>query len=528
MKKKLLIIFGSVAVVGIIVFAIFKFKSSEGQLKFIPKESFMVMSIDLKSLSGKIDKEKVKDLKWYKELTSGGMSKDETGKIILEALEKPEISGINFLSNPYLAIVSKDSKSFNGPTGILSIKLEDGKSFQEFIERFKYDKKPNIEGVDNALLFNNELLVAYNSDYAVFILNEGENAEKRAKDLFSLKENITDIPSFSDFQSLTKDFGLFVNYSQLEDMMRESMSNMPIDISDMYKDMNMTMAMALNFEMDKISVKMNTAYLDDKTKEKYKDLYKEGLSEEHLKCVTDKNIFAYLGIAFNSGKIVEMISQVPMVKAGMDEFKTQMGMTDADLKEILGGEISVGMVDVKEVQRIRENYDFMTMEPYMDTVNELMPIFTGTVSTSNRASVEKLISKLPLMKLSNSLWKMPMPEFDVYMALSNKQIFFVNDSLLAVKFSKDQKLSAEVPEKIKSLASSNSSSFYFNMNLKDYPECLSNKLKENGDKFFDQFRKVTGNFKDIVVKSNIDESSMEVNFTEGKENTLMRLLSIAE
>jgi len=523
--KKIIIIFSSILVVAIIAFAVFKFISSEGQLKLIPKESIAVFTINFKSLSQKVDYDKIQKLSWYKEYQSQKAVRS-TEQIFKDALKNPSISGINLLSNPYCAIILNKPEPM--PAGLLVIKLSNSETFKSFIQKLSKDTKIKNQGAIQTMKISPKLFLAFNNDYALFVANAEKNAESIAEKAFNQEENITSVEGFSDFQSEKKDMGAFINYAYMGDLMKGINPQLAPQIANMYKNLNMTLTSTLNFEDSKIAINAHTLYHDEATKAKYKAIMKSGLSDEHLKCVSDKNILLFMGVAFNTDKLIALFKETEQIKKIIEEIKGEIGLSDTEINQMIGGEFSMAFIDFKPVKKIKQVFDYETFQVKTDTVTEPTPIFTVTLSTSNKTAVEKVIAKTQFPMLTQSLWQIPIPGMTMYLALTDKEVLLINDSLLATKFIKDKVLSTTVPEKLKSIASENSCSYYTNLNLKDYPESLTSLIKKATGVKYPKIEKGLSNFVDVVAKGSMDGCSVDINMTKSNQNSLMRILTIAE
>ena len=217
---------------------------------------------------------------------------------------------------------------------------------------------------------------------------------------------------------------------------------------------------------------MKTYYKDEAVKKKYMEVYRSGCSAEHLQAVTTKNVIAFISLAFNSDKTIALLSETPEVKKVFTEAQKQLGITEKEFADILGGDLTFCLNDFKTQTVYKDVFKYETMSIEKDTVTETLPIFTIALSTKNKAVIEKIIKKYQIPQAGNSLWKIQLPMFTEWFALTDKEMLLVNDSSTAATFISNKKL-GEMPLQVKTLALENTASMYINLDLKQLLENLS-------------------------------------------------------
>lgn len=525
MKKIIIISLAAVAVVSLALFFVFKSFRSDGQVKFIPKNCYAVITVDFKSLSKKIDFEKVKSMNWFKKLQQG--YDNELTFITKNIAANGESSGINFLSNPYIGFFTKDT--IEQKTNIVcSFKLSNREDFEKFIKTIY--PKIIIEmknGIWMATLQYGGTYLAYNDKYATIVVRNGNDALDFITKLYNQTEDesIANQTGFDEFRSANKDFGVFANYREIQSLSSLIRPQLSV-LSKTSPDINFSCV--LNFVKDKIELKMKTYYKDEAVKKKYMEVYRSGCSAEHLQAVTTKNVIAFISLAFNSDKTIALLSETPEVKKVFTEAQKQLGITEKEFADILGGDLTFCLNDFKTQTVYKDVFKYETMSIEKDTVTETLPIFTIALSTKNKAVIEKIIKKYQIPQAGNSLWKIQLPMFTEWFALTDKEMLLVNDSSTAATFISNKKL-GEMPLQVKTLALENTASMYINLDLKQLPESYRNSWKSMTGSAYPKVENTFSNFKDITVSAKAEEGLVEINMTNSSfENSLMRILDISE
>ena len=154
--------------------------------------------------------------------------------------------------------------------------------------------------------------------------------------------------------------------------------------------------MTMLFEDQQMLVDATYYPVEGATPEEISMMKEEGISADLMKLISPTNPKGFYAANMDLEKILGLYPQIneEMMKDGfsLDEFKNS-----------LNGEMTISLIDVKNVQKIREVADYDNWEPNefydtpvpmkMDTTMELSPIYKINLGVKDRGILDNIIAK---------------------------------------------------------------------------------------------------------------------------------------
>lgn len=526
----LLFIIGGAAAIYFLVL-----KKSQEHFKLIPKDAFVVVTADLKSLADKANSKEWKDLYMVKKMDESKHKDDENSKFVKDVMSNPLAMGIDPVSDIYMFVQMGGSmKPMVGVAFAVRNKDDLEKILMKIPEK-NLDIKKEVVAKDGYKLFklDNDALIAWRDGAGIFL--SGENSEvlvAAADKIMKLdaKSSLADNNHFKDFANNKHDIGFFLNYEAIMNN-PEISSGIKMSGGSSYIDAlkSATMAMNLNFEKDKIALTSEYKNANKDAEEKYNFFSTNKVSAATLKTLTDKNPYAYLGIAIDIKKIFSFIENDPLIGKGLNEVAQNFGLSKEELKNIFGGEIALTLNDfsMQTTTRTRYNWDETGSdykeEEYADT--SMMPEFSVAVSIKDRAALQKLIARTQIPKDALGYYMIKEAGMNMYLVETNSGVTFTNGSSVATTLAAKKELASAVGGKAGEVAAKSATSFYFNLNLNEYPQVLRNMMqKEMKNEEYKLFSDFMAMFKYTEAYGNAKTGEMNVMMTESNDNSLWRII----
>ena len=351
----------------------------------IPKDAAMVFKADLKSLADKAEFKKWKELSMFDD-----MRKEES--VFDQILENPKKSGVNFMQNAY-GFMSKGDEFYGG----IVFGIKDAKDFEETVKAMDSDiEVQKTDGVYTAEVDNNDVALVWDKNVALMYFRDDEQVMEKAKQAFSQDEDMSmlEMDTYMEFESLDADLGMYMNTKKIQELASE----MGGGIKDQFKSMEKAegIGMTMLFEDQQMLVDATYYPVEGATPEEISMMKEEGISADLMKLISPTNPKGFYAANMDLDKILGLYPQIneEMMKDGfsIDEFKNG-----------LNGEMTLSLINVKNVQKIREVADYDNWEPngfydtpvpmIMDTTYELSPIYKINLGLKDKGIIENLIAK---------------------------------------------------------------------------------------------------------------------------------------
>lgn len=544
MKSKRLLITAGVILGGLII-AWIVFGGSKKHLKLIPFDAKVVVTLDVKSLHKKMDTDKIKEMSWFKENFDNdeGRNSDGLPKVLATILKEKRGSGVDVFSNMY-----GYSHNVNGQDYVAFVfAISDQDDFEKTISQSGKDigviskdsyKMARVSGSTMAwnsfggIIFNEPSRYDFNEDdsnsdsWTVQFLDWTFGREKDT--------SILNSDSFDDYGDAKNDLSFFVNGTALYE---EAMKNSGGVDADVMRNMKFFQDTYILTDVDfkDNSIEINTHIESDNSEyDKIQFLKNEGLSAEHLKLITDKDIYALWSMNLDIESLYDYYKVLPGFSDARNEILSELSITEEQLKKAFGGELSAALIGFRTITRdpfANMSPEDIEMYKQFDMYEQLLeqakphvvPVFTVNCSFSDKELMHKIISKSDgLISIGeDGLYTLPgYLGFDVYLAETSIGCMLSNSRDIALK-AKSGAL-GELPSFVEDLPSKNGMSFYTNTQFKQYPEDIQTEITEMSSSMMPLFSYLAL-FENVEITANEDKSLMKINLTEGEGNSLYRM-----
>jgi len=351
----------------------------------IPKDAAMVFKADLKSLADKAEFKQWKELAMFDKL-------DGDEGVFKDILDNPKKSGVNFLQNAY-GFMGKGDEMYGG----IVFGIKDAKDFEETVKSIDSDiEVQKTDGIYTAEVDKNDVALVWDKNVALLYFRDDDDIMEKAKQAFSQDEDMSmlEMDTYMEFESLDVDLGMYMNMKGFQELASE----MGGGIKDQFKSMEKAegIGMTMLFEDQQMLVDATYYPVEGATPEEISMMKEEGISADLMKLISPTNPKGFYAANMDLDKILGLYPQIneEMMKDGfsIDEFKNG-----------LNGEMTLSLIDVKNVQKIREVADYDNWEPngfydtpvpmIMDTTYELSPIYKINLGMKDKGIIENLIAK---------------------------------------------------------------------------------------------------------------------------------------
>ena len=558
MKSKKIIILVSTALVAILAITYFFATRSSNLPKYIPNTAIGVVKINPLSIGRKIDFDAIKNMKSYKPMMK---EMEKESKKFSKFIENPREIGMSLTDNIYFFGENLSSER-NKAAGMV-FGVSDANSLKKFIENFaedanlEYEKsgdlniyKPKKSESDNEYSSSSDFAIVWNNDACLFYY-AGKFSVKGAKQIMSqTKENsMLALDAFNESENHGGDMSLFINYKEYTKVI-EKYSGMQITKSFPEKikkqiDNISGADMIINFDDENISSEFHQYFTDEKLSKEFKFLADKGLSSENLELISPNGkVLMGFGAMLNMETIVNLLkSIIPQYKTGIKEICTATGLTETEIETLLDGSLSFAVTKLNTKQVEEMVYDYENFNPEtgefnstMQTVTKVVPLMTAQLGFQNEKTWTKILKQIEtksngMIKPQNNILTIPAGVLgSVHMVFVKNKLVITNDEESAQTLAKNKTWNNQLDKEINQLFSNNSAAYFIDMNLKNYGEGTLKqwlKIPEQSEEF-ETFKSVMSEFNNMQMSGNNTTAAMSLNFTSGKENSLMRLFKIAD
>ena len=385
--KKGLIIGGGSLVLGLAALFWYLGMSNNNRLiAKIPKDAVMVFKADLKSLADKAEFKQWKDLAMFDQM--GGEE-----SILKDILEYPKKCGVNFMQNAYGFMIKGDDEPYGG----IVFGIKDAKDFEETVKKIDSDiEVQKVDGLYSAEVDNNDVALVWDKNVALLYFRDDKDVLEKAKQAFVQDEDMSmlEMDTYMEFESLDADLGMYMNMKKFQELASE----MGGPMQDQFKSMEKaeSIGMTVLFEDQQMLVDATYYPVEGATPEEISMMKEESISADLMKLISPTTPKGFYAANMDLDKILALYPQIneEMMKDGfsLDEFKNS-----------LNGEMTISLIDVKNVQKIREVADYDNWEPNgfydtpvpmkMDTTFELSPIYKINLGVRDRGVLDNIITK---------------------------------------------------------------------------------------------------------------------------------------
>ena len=486
---------------------------------------------------------------------------EKESKKFSKFIENPREIGMSLTDNIYFFGENLSSER-NKAAGMV-FGVSDANSLKTFIENFakdanlEYEKSgdlnifsPEKSDSDDEYSSSSNFAIVWNNDACLFYY-AGKFSVKGAKQIMSqTKENsMLALDAFNESENHGGDMSLFINYKEYTKVI-EKYSGMQITKSFPEKikkqiDNISGADMIINFDDENISSEFHQYFTDEKLSKEFKFLADKGLSSENLELISPNGkVLMGFGAMLNMETIVNLLkSIIPQYKTGIKEICTATGLTETEIETLLDGSLSFAVTKLNTKQVEEMVYDYENFNPEtgefnstMQTVTKVVPLMTAQLGFQNEKTWTKILKQIEtksngMIKPQNNILTIPAGVLgSVHMVFVKNKLVITNDEESAQTLAKNKTWNNQLDKEINQLFSNNSAAYFIDMNLKNYGEGTLKKwlnIPEQSEEF-ETFKSVMSEFNNMQMSGNNTTAAMSLNFTSGKENSLMRLFKIAD
>jgi hypothetical protein len=520
-KKKIFMFVGGgvLALLLVIAAAIYLYtRPSFKHLKLIPSDAFVITSVNLKNIAGKIDMDKVQKLDFFKDMKKQSRGDNDA---ISKAMSDPMSSGIDIFSQPY-AFVTAEHDDYTRYTGGVVFAIKSEKDFRIFMSRATDGESIKQTDKYSIIRMGGGACVAWDGDAGVFLFSDKSRTrtENYCRSLFeqSEKESILSVESFKKFREAQYDIGFYLNYDALR--------GIPGVKVPAYMDGSATMA-TINFNDGKLSYA--SEYLPSATAAANPQsiLGKKGINDA-LKATIPGKSYGILSLSLDLNELYKVMKKDPNMNEALDEISRGMQVSSQQLPLILTGEFYASLADVKPmgIPRMRYEYDYETNDyKYEETIDTmLMPSYIFGVTAKDKTTLESIINRMEGKDTTGGIryWH-TYRQGNYYIANNGMNYFMTNDYSLATSLSQG-KAAVAVSGPMAQLISNDPMYSYFNLNLSKYPAALPDYLEGSmGRRDYNDFETFINIFDYVELIGDGTKQTMDVYLVE-KGNCLNTFL----
>lgn len=476
MKKAIVILLVLViAVAGVWYFMNRQGGSSNSLSKHIPVNSQMVFSVNLMSIAQKADLTKYKDSEAIQDLLK---NMDSTlSKLIKEAIDNPENTGIDFRSNPTI-FLSNQGKPEMG----FVLKLQDSKKFEDIIKKVA-DKDLKVQTIGTNNYFNEEgdkKVVMWNNETFLFLLNRtSKTAVAKADSLINGTANSIKDNKFFDASKMNSDFSWYMNY-------HEMVANQPEFAMRPIKELNIPTKFHLMFGIDfnngKIEMSSNTIYENKEDKEKMASMRGGKLEQNLLGFVAAESPIAAIQAKMNYEALFDFLMDSKQIADGLGGMSEELGVTRGELRDLLNGDIAIAFTGIEKQEVTTE---------FMDNVftsEKTVPHAALYLGLKDKNVWNKLINKSGLQK-ENGMFRIPIfGQIELKLVETEAGVVIAVGGAEVEKLAKEGKMSEGKFERLDKLKNGTDNSLtYMNFNVQTWPDSMKSFMKKEMREFYGNF-----------------------------------------
>jgi hypothetical protein len=528
MSKGLIIGIISTVLIGGAAAVWYFFSGSEKHLKLVPADAVVVVTVDWGSLAKKALAADFKNSQWFldmeKEATTTGLTKEQI--VMRDIMNNPTDVGVNVMSGVYFFMQSRGEDTHSA----FVFDVNEPNKFEATVKKFDDQLTVVLEKNYRYVNVGYDAVLAWNQDGGIFIKNMTYN--ERYEDIWSkpimnevfarpADKSITANPEFAAFKKKGGDASFFVNGSALAEVIGKqeggmmSLSSTMPNTGEAYK--NIFITGTLNFNDGNIA--FDSEILGENPEfEKTMIFADKGVSEEHLKMMSNKDVLAFVSMNVDMYKLMDYLKV--FIGNDIDEVLASQGLTVEKLKAMFSGELSFALNGMEYKTPIidPEYAMFYDEEPEP----EMTPIFTFNFSSNDKEGFKTLFRK---SFGANAYTETPQGVFQVRMPYMIA--FDVAETPVGFAISNNDALVASIAQggmgapfaPAAELAKDNALAAYWNMNVNSYSQDFTDYMNRQGGRDYQAFSKYVEIFSEMKMKGGLRKSHMEMNMATADINS---------
>ena len=528
MSKGLIIGIISTVLIGGAAAAWYFFSGSEKHLKLVPADAVVVVTVDWGSLAKKALAADFKNSQWFldmeKEATTTGLTKEQI--VMRDIMNNPTDVGVNVMSGVYFFMQSRGEDTHSA----FVFDVNEPNKFEATVKKFDDQLTVVLEKNYRYVNVGYDAVLAWNQDGGIFIKNM--TYDERYEDIWSkpimnevfartADKSIIANPEFAAFKKKDGDASFFVNGSAMAEVigkqeggMMSLGSTMP-NTGEAYK--NIFITGTLNFNDGNIA--FDSEILGENPEfEKTMIFADKGVSEEHLKMMSNKDVLAFVSMNVDMYKFMDYLKV--FIGNDIDEVLASQGLTVEKLKAMFSGELSFALNGMEYKTPIIDPEYAMFYEEEPEP--EMTPIFTFNFSSNDKDGFKALFRK---SVGENGYTETPQGVFQVRMPYMIA--FDVAETPVGFAISNNDALVASIAQGGMSapfapaaeLAKDNAIAAYWNMNVNSYSQDFTDYMNRQGGEEYQAFSKYVEIFSEMKMKGGLRKSHMEMNMATSDINS---------
>jgi hypothetical protein len=529
MKKKIIIGVSAFAIVaiGAIIYFYLAFFSGTDLSKYVPKNAFFVMKVDLMGMGKKMNLKKATESNAVGKEIMENMNTSQK-EMFEQLMKNPLKSGLQLGSNPTL-FAFNDSKTKEEPVMGFMFGVSDKKNFRDFIGKMAKDitvQEPDQNGFYSANLTDEKFVLYFNDKVGIMLLdidNKNVNLKRTRDEILSLNKD-NSILTNEDFNTVNKQTNdMMVYFNGIEfgkvidanDQMKNSMKSIPY-------------AMTLNFIEDAISMKM----FGSKSKDAPTAIYNEsGFTESELKNIDPKGgPLAYFTMNLNVKKVLSLLNDQASNNYDIANFFTQV--------ENVARELNIPKENLLNVfdGKIGMSFSGMRAANYADSLfayQPALPFVNGWAHLGNKEAAIKLLDLMVtggILNYNDGIYaeKNDFGTPGAFMAIKDNDLFVSTqeENIKSKLTGGDWNALKEDYGKKDVLAKP--VTIFADLNYSSYESMLKSNMNQNDLDALNKFKNILSSFKNLSLTGNSNEFEMVIQFSEKKTNSLERIIELLQ
>lgn len=530
MSKGLIIGIISTVLIGGAAAAWYFFSGSEKHLKLVPADAMVVVTVDWGSLAKKALDADFKNSQWYvdmeKEATTSGLTKEQI--VMRDIMNNPTDVGVNVMSGVYFFVQSRGENTH----AAFVFDVNDPNKFEATVKKFDDQLTVVLEKSYRYVNIGYNAVLAWNQDGGIFINNMSYN--ERYEDTWSkpvmnevfartADKSITSNPEFASFMRKGGDATFFLNGSAMAEGMSKQeggmmslSSTMPSTI-EAYK--NIFLTGVLNFNDGNIS--FDSEVIGENPEfEKSMIFADKGVSEQHLKMMSNKDVLAFVTLSVDMDKFINYIKSMPGIGNDIDQMLASQDLTIEKVKAIFSGELSFALNGMEYKTPIIDPEYAMFYEEAPEP--EMTPIFTFNFSSNDKEGFKALLRKTMgengYTETPQGVFQVRMPYMIAFDIAETPVGFAVSNNEALIASASQGGMSAPFAPAAE-LAQNNAVSAYWNMNVNSYSQDFKDYMKKSGGQDYQAFSKYVEIFTEMKSTAGTRKSHMEMNMATSDVNS---------
>ena len=528
MSKGLIIGIISTVLIGGAAAAWYFFSGSEKHLKLVPADAVVVVTVDWGSLAKKALAADFKNSQWFldmeKEATTTGLTKEQI--VMRDIMNNPTDVGVNVMSGVYFFMQSRGEDTHSA----FVFDVNEPNKFEATVKKFDDQLTVVLEKNYRYVNVGYDAVLAWNQDGGIFIKNM--TYDERYEDIWSkpimnevfartADKSIIANPEFAAFKNKDGDASFFVNGSAMAEVigkqeggMMSLGSTMPNN-GEAYK--NIFITGTLNFNDGNIA--FDSEILGENPEfEKTMIFADKGLSEEHLKMMSNKDVLAFISMNVDMYKFMDYLKV--FIGNDIDQALASQGLTVEKLKAMFSGELSFALNGMEYKTPIidPEYAMFYDEEPEP----EMTPIFTFNFSSNDKEGFKALFRKSlgenAYTETTQGVFQVRMPYMIAFDVAETPVGFAISNNDALVASIAQGGMSAPFAPAAE-LAKDNALAAYWNMNVNSYSQDFTDYMNRQGGRDYQAFSKYVEIFSEMKMKGGLRKSHMEMNMATADINS---------